>query len=143
MDAVNDLRGVCPSYHSHRLYVPSPCAFKVFNFPEGGARRSPRCTYPLMLPLDGNTLAGGLLTFLWLSARPRVLRVWPGPLPGPLWIRLAREEGEVGGRDRVWRRPFFCCRRVAGVPEAWPPPGGLYEEVVGFSVVFDTTGCGG
>ena len=24
LDAVSFLRGVCPSYHSHRLYVPKP-----------------------------------------------------------------------------------------------------------------------
>ena len=26
-------------------------------------------------------------------------------------------------RVRVWRLPFLCCRRVAGVREAWPRPG--------------------
>ena len=48
-----------------------------------------------MLALDGNTLAGGSLTFLWLSARARVPRILPGPLPGPLWIRLAGEEARA------------------------------------------------
>ena len=95
-------------------------------------RRSPRCTYPWMLALDGNTLDGGSLTFSWLSARPRVPRVWPGPLPGPLWIRLAGEEGEVEGRVRVRHRPFLCCRRVAGVREGWPPPGGCRRKSWGF-----------
>ena len=28
-------------------------------------------------------------------------------------------------RVRVWRRPFLCCRRVAGVREAWPRPGDI------------------
>ena len=67
-----------------------------------------------MLALDGNTLAGGSFTFLWLSARPRVSRIWLGPLPGPLWIRLAGEEGEAGGRVEAWRRPVPCCRLVRG-----------------------------
>ena len=57
--------------------------------------RSPRCTYPWMLTLEGNTLDDCSLTFSWLSARPWVPRVWPGVLPGPSWIRLAGEEGEV------------------------------------------------
>ena len=30
-----------------------------------------------------------------------------------------------------------------GVREAWPSPGGLWEEVVGFPCVLDTTGCEG
>ena len=51
-----------------------------------------------MLALDGNTLAGGSLTFLWLSARPRVPRIWPGHLPGPLCMRLAGE----GVRREDW-----------------------------------------
>ena len=94
--------------------------------------RSPRCTFPLILALEGNILDDGSLTFSWLSARPWVPRVWPGPLPGPLWIRLAEEEGEVEGRVRVWRRPFLCCRQVAGVREAWPPPGGCRRKSWGF-----------
>ena len=56
-------------------------------------RRSPRCTFPWMLALKGNTLDDCSILFLWSSARPWVLRVRPGPLPGPLWIRLAGEEG--------------------------------------------------
>ena len=49
--------------------------------------------------------------------------MWPGPLPGPLWIRLAGEEGELEGRVWAWCRPFPCCSRVAGVHEAWTRPG--------------------
>ena len=100
----------------------------VFNSPGGGVRRSPRCRYLWMLVLDGNTLDDCSLIFSWSSARPWVPRVWPGPLPGPLWIRLAGEEGEAEGRVRAWRRPFLCCRRVAGVQEAWPPPGGCRRK---------------
>ena len=84
-------------------------------------RRAPRCMYPLILALEGNTLDDSSITFPWSSARPWVPPVWPAPLPGPLRIRLAGEEGQVGGR--LWRRPFLCCRRDAGVREAWPPPG--------------------
>ena len=36
------------------------------------------------------------------------------------------------GRVRVWRRPFVCCRRVAGFQEAWPPPGGCRRKSLGF-----------
>ena len=95
-------------------------------------RRSPPCTYPWMLALGGNTLDDCSLTFSWLSAPPWVRRVWPGPLPGPLCIWLAGEEGEVEGRVRVWRRLFLCCRRVAGVWEAWPLPGGCRRKSLGF-----------
>ena len=98
----------------------------------GSARWSPRCTYLQMLALDGNTLAGGSLTFLWLSARPRVPRIWPGPLPGPLWIRLAGEEGEAGGRVRASRCPVSCCRWVAGYEKRGPRPGGCRRKSWGF-----------
>ena len=94
-------------------------------------RQSPRCMYPWMLALDGNTLYNCSLTFSWLLARPWVPHVWPGPLPGPLWIGLPGEEREVEGRVQVWRRPFLCCRRVAGVREAWPPPGGCRRKALG------------
>ena len=56
-------------------------------------RRSPRCTYPRMLALEGNTLDDCSITFSWSSDRPWVSRDRPGPLPGPLWIRLSGEEG--------------------------------------------------
>ena len=73
-----------------------------------------------MLALDGNTLAGGSLTFLLVSARPLVPRIWPGPLPGPWWIWLAGEEGEAGGRVRAWCRPVPCCRWVVGSEKRGP-----------------------
>ena len=100
--------------------------------PGGGARWSPRCIYLRRLALDGNTLAGGSLTFLWLSARPRVPHIWPGPLPGPLWIRLAGEEGEAGGRVRAWRCPVSCCRWVAGSEKRGSRPGGCRRKSWGF-----------
>ena len=105
-----------------------PCRPRRLTLPEGGVRRSPRCTYPWMLALDGNTLDDCSLTFRWSSARSWVPRVLPGPLPGHLWIRLAGGEGELGGRVLAWRRPFLCCRRVAGVREAWPRPGDVGES---------------
>ena len=95
-------------------------------------RRSPWCTYPLILALEGNILDDCLITFPWSSARPWVPRVWLAPLPGPLRIRLAGEEGQVEGRVRVWRRLFLCCRRVAGVREAWPPPRGCRRKSLVF-----------
>ena len=106
------------------------CTLRVpgAQLPGGGVRWSLQCTYLRMLALDGNTLAGGSLTFLWSSARPRVPRIWPGPLPGHLWIRLAGEEGEAGGRVRAWRRPVPCCRWVAGSEKRGSRP-----EVVGGS----------
>ena len=36
------------------------------------------------------------------------------------------------GQFRVLRRLFFCCRQVAGVREAWPPPGGCRRKSLGF-----------
>ena len=56
-------------------------------------RRSPRCTYPWMLALEGITLDDCSITFSWSSVWPWVPRVWPGPLLGPFWIRPAEEEG--------------------------------------------------
>ena len=56
-------------------------------------RRSPRCTYPWVLALEGTTLDDCSITFSWSLARPLVPRVRLVPLPGPLWIRLAGEEG--------------------------------------------------
>ena len=95
-------------------------------------RQSPRCTYPLILALECNILDVCSITFPWSSARPWVPRVWLAPLPGPLRIRFAAEEGQVEGRVRVWRRPFLCCRRFAGVRDAWPPPGGSGRKPFGF-----------
>ena len=56
-------------------------------------RRSPRCTYPWMLALEDDNLDDCSIAFSWSLARPLVPRVWRGPLPGPLWIRLVGEEG--------------------------------------------------
>ena len=56
-------------------------------------RQFPRFTYPWMLAFEGNTLDDCSITFSWSSARPWVPRVWPAPLPGPLWIRLKGQEG--------------------------------------------------
>ena len=57
-----------------------------------------------------------------------------GPLARPLAGPVAGEEGQVEGQFRVWRRLFLCCKRVAGVQEAWPPPGGCERESLGFSL---------
>ena len=95
-------------------------------------RRFPRCTYPWILALEGNTLDDCSITFSRSSARPWVPRVWQAPLPGPLWIRLTGGKGQVEERVRMWHRPFLCCRRVAGVREAWPPPGGCRRKSLGF-----------
>ena len=92
----------------------------------------PASTYLRMLALECNTLAGGSLTFLWLSARPRAPRLWPGSLPGPLWIRLAGEEGEAGGRVRAWRRSVPCCKWVAGSEKRGPRLGGCRRKSWGF-----------
>ena len=70
--------------------APAP---QTFNFPRGGARRSHRRTYPLILALEGNVLDDFLITFPWSSVRPWVPRVWLAPWPGPSWVRLAGEEG--------------------------------------------------
>ena len=124
LDAVSFRRGMCPSYHSRRLYVPNPPqCFRRLPFPEE-VRWSPRCTYPLILALEGNIRDDCSITFPWSSARPWVTRVWLAPWAGPLWVRFAGEEGQVEGQIRVGRRLFLCCRRVAGLREAWPPPGG-------------------
>ena len=72
-------------------------------------RWSPRCTYLRILALDGNTLAGGSLTFLWLSARPRV-RVFGRTLcPAPYGS---------GSRERRVRREDGSGRGAAPFPAA-------------------------
>ena len=68
-------------------------ASQAFNFPVGGARRSHRRTYPLILALEGNILDDCSITFPRSSARPWVPRVWLAPWPSPLWVRFAGEEG--------------------------------------------------
>ena len=93
-------------------------------------RRFPRCTHPLNLASEGIILDDCSIKFSWSSARPWVPRVWLAPWPGLLRIRFAGEEGQVEGRVPGWRRPFLCCRRVAGIREAWPPPGGCGRVVV-------------
>ena len=55
-------------------------------------RRSPRCTYPLIRALEGNTLDDGSIIFSWSSARPWVPRVWLA------LANLARGRGGLGGR---------------------------------------------
>ena len=75
------------------ICAETPPASQALISPGGGVRRSPRCTYPLILALEGNTLDDCSITFSWSSAQPWVPRVWPAPLPGPLRIRLAGEEG--------------------------------------------------
>ena len=75
------------------ICAETPLASQAFNFPGGGVRRSPRCTYPLNLALEGDTLDDCSITFSWSLAQPWVPRVWPAPLPGPLRIWLAGEEG--------------------------------------------------
>ena len=117
---------------SHVICAESPPASQAFNFFGGGARQSPRCTYPLILALEGNILDDCSITLAWSSARPWVPRGWLAPWPGPLRVRFAGEEGQVEGQVRVWRRPFLCRRRVAGVQEALPPPGGCWSKSLGF-----------
>ena len=79
-----------------------PPTSQAFNLPGGGARRSPRCTYPLILTLEGNILDDCSITFAWSSARPWVPRVWLAPWPGPLRVRFAGEDGQVERRVRIW-----------------------------------------
>ena len=107
-------------------------ASQAFKFPGGGARPSPRRTYPLILALEGNILDDCSITFPWSSAWPWVPRVWLAPWPRPLLVRFAGGEGQVEGQGRVRRRPFLCRRRVAGLREAWPPPGGCERNSLGF-----------
>ena len=83
-------------------------ASQAFNFPGGGARRSKRCTYPLIIALEGNVLDNFLITFPWSSVRPWVPRVWLAPWPGPSWVRFVGEEGWMEGQVRVGPRLFLC-----------------------------------
>ena len=76
------------------------------------------------MTLDGNTLDDCSLIFSWLSARPWVPRVWPGPLPGPLWIRLSRER-RVRWKDGSGRgaAPFSVAGGLRGSGKRGPRPG--------------------
>ena len=98
-------------------------ASQAFNFPGGGARWSPRCTYPLNLALEGNILDDCSITFPWSSARPLVSRVSLAPWRGPLRVRFAGGEGQVEGRVRVWRRPFSVAGGLRGLGKRGPRPG--------------------
>ena len=67
-------------------------ASQAFNFPGGGAHRSQRRTYLLILALEGNVLDDFLVTFPWSSVWPWVRRVWLAPPPGPSCVRFAGDE---------------------------------------------------
>ena len=68
-------------------------ASQAFNFLGGGARRSQRRAYPLILVLEGNVLDDFLITFPWSSVWPWILRVWLAPCPSSLCVRFAGEDG--------------------------------------------------
>ena len=126
---------------SQVLCAESPPASQAFNSPGGGAPRSPRCTYPLISALEGNILGVCSITFPWSSGRPWVPRVRLAPLPGPLRVQFAGDEGQVEGRVRVGRRPFSLLQAGCGGPGSVAPARGMWEEVVGFLFVFHIMGC--
>ena len=66
---------------------------QAFDFLGGGARRSQRRTYPLILALEGNVLEDFLITFPWSSVWPWVPRVWLAPWFGTSCVWFAGEEG--------------------------------------------------
>ena len=86
-------------------------------------RRSARCTYPLILALEGNILDDCSITFPWSSAQQWVLPVWLAPLPGPLRIRVAGEEDQVEGRVRFCAAPFSVAGGLRGSGKRGPRPG--------------------
>ena len=101
-------------------YAP---ASQAFNFRGGGARRSQRRTYPLILALEGNVLDNFLITFPWSSVQPWVLRVWLAL--GPAHHGSALRERRVRLRDRSVLGPVPVCA-VAGLRgsgERGPRPG--------------------
>ena len=67
-------------------------ASQGLNFLGGGARRSQRRMYPLILALEGNVLDNFSITFPWSSVWPWVPRVWLAPWPGPLCVLFVGEE---------------------------------------------------
>ena len=86
-----------------------------------------RAAVARLTPAPGSGGSRCSITFPWSSARPWAPRVWLA------WrTRFAGEEGQVERRVRVWRRSFLFCRRVPGVGEAWPPPGGCGRRSLGF-----------
>ena len=91
-------------------------------------RRSPGCTYPWMLALDGNTLDDCSLTFSWLSSRPWVPRAWPGPLPGPLLIRPAGEEGGLKDGSGRGAAPFSVAGGLRGSGKRGSRPWGCRRK---------------
>ena len=100
-----------------------PQASQAFNFAGGGARRSPRCTYPLILALEGNILDDCSITFPRSSARPWVPRVWPAPWPGS--CGSGPRERRVRGKDRSesGAAPFYDAGGLRGSRKSGPRPG--------------------
>ena len=68
-------------------------ASQAFNSLRGGARRSQRRAYSLILVVEGKVLDHFFITFPWSSVWPWVLRVWLAPWPGPSCVRFVGEEG--------------------------------------------------
>ena len=80
------------------LFSKFPCAetapaSQARNFLGGGARRSQRRAYPLILVSEGNVLDDFLITLSWSSVWPWVPSVWLAPWPGPSCVRFVGEEG--------------------------------------------------
>ena len=87
------VRNVSLAPFSQVTYADFTPASQAFNFPGGGAHRSQRRTYPLILALEGYVLDDFLIRFPWSSVRPWVPRVWLAPWPSPSLVQFAGEEG--------------------------------------------------
>ena len=137
LDAVRVLR--VP--FSQASCIESPPVSQAFHSLRGGAPRSPRCTYPLILALEGNILDDCSIPFPWSSAQPWFQHVWLATWPGPLRVRFEGEEGPVGRTGPSLAPPLSLLQAGYGGLGSVAPARGMWEEVVGLLFVFDTMSC--
>ena len=88
-------------------------------------RRSPRCTHPLILALEGNVLDDCSITFPGSSARPWVPRVFAGPLARPLADPLRGRGGSGGRTGPGLAPPLSLLQAGCGGPGSVAPARGM------------------
>ena len=88
-------------------------------------RRSPRCTYPLTLDLEGNILDDCSITFPWSSARLWVPRGLAGPFARPLADLVRGRAGSGGMTGSGLAPPLSLLQARCGGPGSVAPARGM------------------